>query len=467
MLRRLATLSTIALPWLLGACNGNGPCDHDRALCEIQGLQINPTTIARTQLGAEATSLTVTTSKAWPVFSQNLHGTLVLGEDRVQLADATDPTSEYQPSLFPVRNKLTQGTYTFKISHPNRDLELSGGQPDPTLTITDDPVALAWKPHSQSPLTLAYPSTADASKGPVSVRGVWVGRPNGMNLAEVLLLRDYTNSSGTPNTQVGRSTDISATWPNVTAVQAHPSFFGLWPFGSAANPLAAYLTKGTTHFVSAAPLNPPQNPPQNPMSVDLKLAASAMAVVKSANGTIGLLVQTSSGLKGYFSSSNYVKPEDVASCVSTLKYFMGYADDPAGTSGVGVLGMTADGLPCFFDFNGAKFSENKTKSESLKIAMKTEKVTALAVGDVNGDGRNDIAVTRAGMIEFYLNQWWGFVPAKDSLALTTKVEPAAIAIGQMDGTGKNDLLVADGVAQMCGTPPTPCNHVHVYLNQTQ
>lgn len=475
MLRRLVTLSTIALTWLLGACDDNGPCDHDPALCMLHGLTIDPATMARSQLGAKATStLTVTTSKAWLEFRQKLRGTLVpkdAGTDRIQLDELTSPPSEYRPSLFAVRDQLTPGTYTFKIAHPARDLELADGQPDPTLTITDGPVALAWEKHSSSPLTFPL-----ASVSAVTVRGVWVGRPStsgGTSLAEVLLLRNFKDNVSKDKATVSAMNSPTPSWLSPAAVYDSAStsltLFDLWHFST---PRAVYVPPGNPGYkIFDAPINAASAPtavnwPQ------LSPTAMAIAVRKDTSSTeqVGLLVQTSSGLKGYVSSSNYMTLQDVTSSSScTPKYLVGYADDPEGKNGVGVLGMAAQGKLCFFDFDGTKFSFNKAKSDSLNSfqMVPTKAVTALAVGDVNGDGRNDIAIAQANKIEFYVNQWWGFVPAKESLALS--VEPAAIAIGQMDGLGKNDLLVADVGKPNCGTdmePPCEGNHVYVYLNKT-
>jgi len=444
----------------------------------LQDLKIDPATMARSQLGAESTStLTVTTSKAWPVFGQKLRGTLVpkdAGTTRIQLDELTNPPGEYRPSIFAVRDQLTTGTYTFKIAHPARDLELADGQPDPTLTITDGPVALTWEKHSSSPLTFPL-----ASVSALTVRGVWVGRPatsGGTSLAEVLLLQNFKDNVSKDKATVSAMNSPTPSWLSPAAVYDSAStsltLFDLWHFSP---PRAVYVPPGSPGYkIFDAPISAASAPTaidwpsSSPLSSP---TAMAIAVRKDTSNKeqVGLLVQTSSELKGYVLSSGSLTAQSPALTTScTPKYLVGYADDPAGTNGVGVLGMTAQGQPCFFNFDGTQFSFNKAKSDSLnsfKMAT-TEAVTALAVGDVNDDGRNDIAIARANQIEYYLNQWWGFVPATKSLALTTGVEPAAIAIGQMNGMGKNDLLVADGVARMCGAPLIPCNHVYVYLNQT-
>src|SRR5262249_27553974 len=72
---------------------------------------------------------------------------------------------------------------------------------------------------------------------------------------------------------------------------------------------------------------------------------------------------------------------------------------------------------------------------------------AVAVGDVNGDGRADLAVADSGSndVAVLLNAGDGtFGPARPYAA---GVAPSAVAVGDVNGDGKLDLAVADfGVA---------------------
>jgi len=70
---------------------------------------------------------------------------------------------------------------------------------------------------------------------------------------------------------------------------------------------------------------------------------------------------------------------------------------------------------------------------------------AVALGDLDGDGRNDIVVAnRAGNVDVAINNGDATFRAPTSLAGASPVSnPVGVAIGDLNGDGKNDLVVAN------------------------
>src|ERR1051326_2491473 len=71
---------------------------------------------------------------------------------------------------------------------------------------------------------------------------------------------------------------------------------------------------------------------------------------------------------------------------------------------------------------------------------------SLAVGDFNGDGKLDIAVTnsQSNVVSILLGNGDGTFPAPAPLTLPNVNKPSSVAVGDFDGDGKLDLALADG-----------------------
>jgi FG-GAP-like repeat len=95
----------------------------------------------------------------------------------------------------------------------------------------------------------------------------------------------------------------------------------------------------------------------------------------------------------------------------------------------GLTILTGDGTGKFSPLKGSPFSTGKSPSR-------------VAIGDLNGDGINDIAVTNyndKSVTLFYMNKSGVY---GDTL-LTVGNRPDGIAIGDMNADGKNDIIVSN------------------------
>src|SRR5207253_166200 len=83
--------------------------------------------------------------------------------------------------------------------------------------------------------------------------------------------------------------------------------------------------------------------------------------------------------------------------------------------------------------------------------------TSVAVGDLNGDGKPDLAVANynSGNVSVLLGTGTGSFGAAPNIAVGTT--PTSVAVGDLNGDGKPDLAVANFSS----------NNVSVLLNQPQ
>ena len=86
---------------------------------------------------------------------------------------------------------------------------------------------------------------------------------------------------------------------------------------------------------------------------------------------------------------------------------------------------------------------------------------AVAVGDFNGDGKQDLAVANFGgvSVSVLLGNGSGAFGAPADFALTNQMNPSAVAVGDFNGDGRQDLAVAMGF----GFSSAAAGHVTVLL----
>ena len=79
-------------------------------------------------------------------------------------------------------------------------------------------------------------------------------------------------------------------------------------------------------------------------------------------------------------------------------------------------------------------------------------VASLTVADLNGDGREDVIVTRVergttsrSPVSFLLDRAANFVDATKALAghQIREIDPSAVIVGDLTGDGRTDVLLAD------------------------
>src|SRR5205823_4583599 len=81
---------------------------------------------------------------------------------------------------------------------------------------------------------------------------------------------------------------------------------------------------------------------------------------------------------------------------------------------------------------------------SLPLVAAGKAPSSLVAGDLNGDGRGDLAVVSSGNnnVSVLLNQGGGVFGA--AVNYTVGTNPIAVAAGDLNGDGRLDLVVANG-----------------------
>lgn len=76
--------------------------------------------------------------------------------------------------------------------------------------------------------------------------------------------------------------------------------------------------------------------------------------------------------------------------------------------------------------------------------LSVESPSSAAMGDVNGDGRNDVVVGEGSQLSVFLQGANGEVPERPSRTLTVSGGTNSLAVGDVNGDGRNDVVVASG-----------------------
>jgi len=173
-----------------------------------------------------------------------------------------------------------------------------------------------------------------------------------------------------------------------------------------------------------------------------------LAVRNGAGNSVSLLRNTSSGP----GNISYAAKVDLAVGGSTSSLTIGDLD------GDGKLDVATANGPS----NTLSVLLNNSTAGTLSYAPKVDfttgtNATSLASGDLDGDGRTDLAAVNysSNTVSIFLNTGTagsiGFAPKVD---FTTGTNPRSVSIGDLDGDGKDDLVVANYAS----------NSISIFLN---
>jgi hypothetical protein len=113
-----------------------------------------------------------------------------------------------------------------------------------------------------------------------------------------------------------------------------------------------------------------------------------------------------------------------------------------------VADVDADGVPDLFVATPNDFARYDTTSALQFLAVvDTPAVAALATGDFDGDGIDDIAAAMRSTDEIWIGVAWTSLPGAETF-LPSDASPNALAAGDFDGDGRDDLAVIDGAGAL-------------------
>jgi FG-GAP-like repeat len=112
----------------------------------------------------------------------------------------------------------------------------------------------------------------------------------------------------------------------------------------------------------------------------------------------------------------------------------------------------------------------RTLSFGAASVYSSEDSGLVAVGDLNGDGKADIVVTSTSRFSVLMNQGDGTFAASVSYAINAPVSatprggPSALAIGDLNGDGASDLVLVDSSTPVTEAGPGDSGGLSIFLN---
>ncbi len=165
-----------------------------------------------------------------------------------------------------------------------------------------------------------------------------------------------------------------------------------------------------------------------------------LAVANNSSGTVSVFRNTSSS--GSIAASSFAAKVDFTAGSSPIS--------------VAISDLDGDGKPDLATANANSSNvsvfRNTSTADSVSFATKVDfstgsNPTSVAIGDVDGDGKPDLAVANNGSNSVSVLRNTGTAAGSVSFAaktdFTTGSAPRSVAIGDVDGDGKPDLAVAN------------------------
>ncbi len=168
-----------------------------------------------------------------------------------------------------------------------------------------------------------------------------------------------------------------------------------------------------------------------------------LVVANEGNGEIGIFLRNSAGdlLAG---SERQLKTGPRPSAVAVGDV------NSDGQNDVVVVNQHSNSAGVYFqDPLGRQGGENLQDKPNLTLTTVSHPVQ-VALGDLDGDGRNDLVVTSgisSALSIFHHKSSGGLLPT-ESQRIDTNGDPSAAAIGDLNGDGRNDLVVALGASSV-------------------
>lgn len=459
----LTRLGLATLAWLLSACDGNESCERFPERCVLKNLRLDSSEVDLTG-PLQDIEWTVRSDTPSDWLPAGLEGALTPSGKPISLGRLegapSDPVLGTQTLTALLRSQLSPGRYSYALFKEDR--QWPSDDPLPTVTVTASPVPVTWKEVAMVPVGgLSSAGLAGSNSKIVAVRGVWL-----RGSSDYHLLRDYQDNNRALVSEVTATTGASWFTGSVQrTATATNLFFDVWHFGPNGGSLRAVQALKSGATMDETILRHGFSPSLTYLGETTQGMVLPGPVALCVRGMQLAVVMQRATLEAYdwpmMGAPVKSVPAGLPTSLPKLDVLTGFADDANGTAGVGVLGIekaTGSAHVVSLIESGPGFAYDVRRSEAIST-LTQGKLTAIAVGDVDCDGLNDLAVGRGQSVQFYFQRPWGWLGGKDSLKLS--FTEAGIAIGTCDAVKKtSSLVIADAATECQSNKDATCVHVY-------